>query len=168
MLVLPEESRRLFKDPFGTLYPGIDAVLPHLAGRTVYSVGDVVTYNLQKNGIVPAIAVIDGQTMRSPCDRLPEVKGTCIRVKNPPGTITDELVRALADALSRAPATILVEGEEDLAVIPLVIAAPESSVVIYGQPHEGVVLRTIDTAAKETARTFLEQFIEVHQSGKNK
>jgi len=168
MLVLPEESRRLFKDPFGTLYPGIEAVLPHLAGRTVYSVGDVVTHSLQKNGIVPAIAVIDGQTMRSPCDRLPEVKGTCIRVKNPPGTITDELVLALTDALSRAPATILVEGEEDLAVIPLVIAAPESSVVLYGQPHEGVVLRTIDKAAKETARTFLEQFIEVHQSGKNK
>jgi len=168
MLVLPEESRRLFKDPFGTLYPGIDALLPHLAGRIVYSVGDVVTHNLQKNGIVPAIAVIDGQTMRSPCDRLPEVKGTCIRVKNPPGTITDELVRALTDALNHAPVTILVDGEEDLAVIPLVIAAPESSVVIYGQPHEGIVLRTIDKAAKKTARTFLEQFIEVPRPGKTK
>ena len=163
MLVLPDESRRLFKDPFGTLYPGIEEVLPHLAGRTVYAVGDVVTANLHKHGITPAIAIIDGQTMRSPCERLPEVKGACIRVKNPPGTITDELARALNDALHRTPVTILVEGEEDLAVIPLVIAAPESAVVLYGQPHKGVVLRTIDKAAKETARTFLEQFIEVHQ-----
>jgi len=122
-----------------------------LPGRTVYSVGDVVTHNLQKNGIVPAIAVIDGQTMRSPCDRLPEVKGACIKVKNPAGTITDELIQALYDALAHPPATILVDGEEDLAVIPLVIAAPDSSVLLYGQPHEGVVLRTIDAAAKTAA-----------------
>ncbi|WP_292370576.1 GTP-dependent dephospho-CoA kinase family protein [Methanoregula sp. UBA64] len=161
MFVLPDESRRLFKDPFGTLYPEIEAALPSLAGRTIYAVGDVVTHNLQKNGIVPAIAVIDGQTMRSPCDRLPEVKGTCIRVKNPPGTITDELIQALYDALAHPPATILVDGEEDLAVIPLVIAAPDSSVLLYGQPREGVVLRTIDAAAKTAAISLLAQFTRV-------
>jgi GTP-dependent dephospho-CoA kinase len=164
MFVLPDESRKLFKNPFGTLFPEIDDVLPHLTGRTVYSVGDVVTHNLHKNGIVPSIAVIDGQTMRSPCDRLPEMNGTCIRVKNPPGTITDELVRALDDALAHPPATILVDGEEDLAVIPLVIAAPDSSVLLYGQPHEGVVLRTVDASAKTAARRLLAQFTRVKNS----
>ena len=158
MFVLPEESRQLFKDPFGTLHRDIQSVLPALAGRIVYSVGDVVTHTLQQKGFTPAIAVVDGQTMRSPCTRMPELSGSCIRVKNPPGTITDELINALSYAVDHTPVTILVEGEEDLAVIPLVIAAPPESVVLYGQPGEGVVLRVIDEQAKTTARSLLGQF----------
>ena len=49
MLVLPKESRRLFKEPFG-ISPGYGhGTCPELIGRAVYSVGDVVTHNLQKN-----------------------------------------------------------------------------------------------------------------------
>ncbi|ABS54765.1 Protein of unknown function DUF359 [Methanoregula boonei 6A8] len=158
MFVLPDESRQLFKDPFGTLHRDIGTVLPELAGRTIYSVGDVVTHSLQQNGITPAIAVVDGQTMRSPCIKMPEIAGPCIHVKNPPGTITDELVSALTHAVDHTPVTILVDGEEDLAVIPLVIAAPLSSIVIYGQPNEGVVLRIVDDQAKTAARRLLTQF----------
>ena len=161
MLVLPKESRKLFKDPFGTLYQDIGMVLPELAGRTVYSVGDVVTHNLQKNGITPAIAVVDGQTMRSPCSRMPELAGECVHVKNPAGTITDDLVKALTYAIDHTPITIRVDGEEDLAVIPLVIAAPERAIVLYGQPHKGVVLRTIDAEAKAAAIELLWQFVRV-------
>lgn len=161
MLVLPEESRKLFRDPFGVLHRSIDTVIPELAGHPVYSVGDVVTYNLRKNNITPDIAVIDGQTMRSPYSRTKDQEGECIRVENPPGTITDELVRALEHAIGHTPVTILVNGEEDLAVLPLVIAAPESAIVLYGQPHKGVVLRRIDPEAKETARNFLKQFVRI-------
>jgi hypothetical protein len=60
--------------------------------------------------------------------------------------------------VDHTPVTILVDGEEDLAVIPLVIAAPLSSVVIYGQPNEGIVLRVIDEYAKTAARRLLSQF----------
>ena len=161
MLVLPKESRKLFKDPFGILHRDFSTVLPELAGRAVYSVGDVVTHNLQKNGITPAIAVVDGQTMRSPCSRMPELSGECIHVENPAGTITDDLVKALTYAIDHTPVTIMVNGEEDLAVIPLVIAAPEAAVVLYGQPHKGVVLRTIDAEAKAAAKELLRQFVRV-------
>ena len=158
MFVLPQESRQLFKDPFGTLYRDMQDVLPALAGRTIYSVGDVVTHSLQQKGITPAVAVIDRQTMRSPCTRMPDLSGACIRVKNPPGTITDELIAALSYAVNHTPVTVLVDGEEDLAVIPLVIAAPPASVVLYGQPGEGIVFRVIDDGAKIAARTLLSQF----------
>jgi hypothetical protein len=161
MLVLPKESRKLFKEPFGILHRDISTVLPELAGRMVYSVGDVVTHNLQKNGITPAIAVVDGQTMRSPCSRMPELSGECIYVENLPGTITDDLVKALTYAVDHTPVTIIVNGEEDLAVIPLVIAAPGESVVLYGQPHKGIVLRTIDARAKAAAKDLLGQFVRV-------
>ena len=159
MRILPEEHRRLFMEPFGELHSTIEEIIPQLEGLTIYAVGDVVTHNLQKNGITPAIAVVDGFTMRTPCSQLPLIRGECLRVKNPAGSLTDELIRALNHAIAHTPATILVDGEEDLAVIPLVIAAPEGAVVLYGQPERGVVLRVVDKAAKKTARLFLDHFI---------
>jgi uncharacterized protein (UPF0218 family) len=159
MLTLPKEHRRLFKDPFGNLYPSVREILPLIEGRVVYAVGDVVTYNLQKQGVLPSVAVVDGHTMRSPCSRMPSLPGHCIRVKNPAGTITDELIHALKQAVDNPPSTVFVEGEEDLAVIPLVIAAPEGAVIVYGQPYKGVVLRLVDCSAKETAVRFLSHFI---------
>jgi uncharacterized protein (UPF0218 family) len=159
MLVLPGEHRRLFKEPFGELYSSIDDVLPLIAGKVVYTVGDVVTHNLLKQGITPAVAVVDGCTMRAPCSRMPVVHGECIRVRNPAGTITDELTRALGNAIRNPPSTILVDGEEDLAVIPLVLAAPDGAIVLYGQPRKGVVLRAVDSEARRTAQKFLAHFI---------
>jgi uncharacterized protein (UPF0218 family) len=159
MLTLPEEHRKLFQKPFGELYRNLDEIIPKISGRIVYAVGDVVTHNLQKRGIIPAVAVVDGYTMRSPCRRVQHIPGECTRVKNPAGTLTDDLIRALEHAIQYPPFTVIVEGEEDLAVIPLVIAAPEGGVVLYGQPHQGVVLRLIDPEAKHTARQFLSHFI---------
>jgi GTP-dependent dephospho-CoA kinase len=163
MLILPEEHRRLFKDPFGVLYRSVDEVIPLIAGKDVYTVGDVVTHNLQKRGVIPAVAVVDGYTMRSPCNRMPAFHGECINVKNPAGTLTDELIRALEHAVSNPPSTIVVEGEEDLAVIPLVLSAHDGAIVLYGQPHKGVVLRTVDSEARKTAQRFLAHFTRTNK-----
>jgi GTP-dependent dephospho-CoA kinase len=158
MRILPEEHRRLFKEPFGTLHRELEDILPLLTHSTVYTVGDVVTHNIQKKGIIPAVAVVDGYTMRSPCSKIPAVSGECIRVKNPAGSLTDDLIDAINHAVMHPPVTIIVDGEEDLAVIPMVIAAPLGSIVLYGQPHEGVVLREVTYEAQEIARQFLERF----------
>jgi uncharacterized protein (UPF0218 family) len=159
MLLLPKERRHLFREPFGELFPDVASAIPRLARRTVYSVGDVVTHNLHKNGIEPAISIIDGHTMRSPCTKNAPCTGRVLNVKNPAGTITDDLIAGINDAIANPPATIYVSGEEDLAVIPLVIAAPEGIVVLYGQPHKGVVVRTVDRQAKEKAEELLSHFI---------
>ncbi|HUW86587.1 MAG TPA: DUF359 domain-containing protein, partial [Methanoregula sp.] len=73
MFTLPEEHRKLFQEPFGELYRNLDEIIQKISGSTIYAVGDVVTHNLQKRGINPAIAVVDGYTMRSPCRRMPVV-----------------------------------------------------------------------------------------------
>lgn len=160
MLTLPEDSRHFFKEPFGELFPDISAALPRLSNQTLYTVGDVVTHNLFKNNIFPEVAIIDGHTMRSPCRKNVRIPGRRhIRVINPAGTITDELVAGIRNAVADPPATIDITGEEDLAVIPLVIEAPEGTVVLYGQPHEGVVVRTVDWEAKELAKNLLAHFI---------
>ena len=159
MFTLPEEHRKLFKEPFGELHKNIEEIIPIISSGIIYAVGDVVTHNLQRNGITPAIAVIDGHTMRSPCSRLPASRGECITVKNPAATLTDELIRALTYAVLHPPVTIHVDGEEDLAVIPLILAAPLGAIVLYGQPHKGVVMRTVTPEAQQTAQRFLDHFI---------
>lgn len=159
MLRLPEAHRDLFKRPFGTLYGSIGELLPRLEGRAVYAVGDVVTHNLVDAGLVPDIAIIDGYTMRSPCTRSPLLQARRLTAKNPPGTITDELTEAIDDLLRNPPGVIFVDGEEDLAVIPLVLAAPIGAAILYGQPGEGVVLRIVDDAAKREAASMLDVFV---------
>lgn len=159
MFRLPEHLRIRLKRPFGTLYPTLESVLPIIADRPVYTVGDVVTHRLLRLGIIPAVAIIDGMSMRSPCGKRPHSYAPLIHTRNPAGTITHELIEAIGNALKETPAIIFVEGEEDLAVIPLIIAAPEGGVVLYGQPEEGVVLRLIDGRAKEEAASILSQFL---------
>lgn len=159
MLTLPKEHRKLFREPFGELHQSIEEIIPLISKSCVYAVGDVVTHNLHRNGITPAIAVIDGHTMRSPCNQMPALRGECINVKNPAGTLTDELIQALTYAVLHPPVTINVDGEEDLAVIPLILAAPLGAIVLYGQPHKGVVMRTVNRKAQQTAQHFLNHFI---------
>jgi uncharacterized protein (UPF0218 family) len=162
---LPEAERASLKRPFGEVFPGIRALLPRIRGKTVYAVGDVVTHNLLREGITPRVAIIDGHTMRAPCTRVPDIPVRRILARNPPGTISDDLVRAIRDALASPPAVIFVEGEEDLAVLPLVLAAPEGAVVLYGQPGEGVVLRVVDGEAKALAAAFVDRFVHEENAG---
>ena len=156
---LPEAERSSLQKPFGQVYPDIRALLPRIRGRTVYAVGDVVTHNLIREGISPQIAIIDGHTMRAPCTRVPSLPFRRIVARNPPGTISDDLVRAVRNAVKDPPALIFVEGEEDLAVLPLVLAAPPGVVILYGQPKEGVVLREVDAEAKALATAFVDRFV---------
>jgi len=165
MLRLPPEKRHFFKEPFGTLYADCEDVLPLLEGKTVYTVGDVVTCHLVRQGVVPAIAIIDGHTMRSPFNRSPAVFHKRLSARNPPGTITRELLEVLDRAVRDEGILILVEGEEDLAVIPLVIAAPFGALILYGQPGEGVVVCEVTPAAKEKARAMLAHFVDTGEAG---
>ncbi len=162
---LPEAERPSLRKPFGQVFPDIRSLLPRIQGRVVYAVGDVVTHNLIKEGVPPRIAIIDGHTMREPCTRLPELPYRRILARNPAGTISDDLVRAIRKAVSRPPALIFVEGEEDLAVLPLVLAAPLGVVILYGQPKEGVVLREVDREAKDLAMAFIERFVHEENAG---
>ncbi len=158
MYRLPDAHRSRFQRPFGALYPGIQAVLPLLEGRIVYAVGDVVTHNLTRQGIVPDVAVIDGHTMRAPCSRTPDLKSRRLRAHNPPGVISDDLIQKVWEAILHPPAVVVVDGEEDLAVIPMVLQAPIGAVVLYGQPGEGVVVREVTEEAKAEAEALLALF----------
>uniref|UniRef100_UPI002480868F DUF359 domain-containing protein n=1 Tax=Halorubrum sp. F4 TaxID=2989715 RepID=UPI002480868F len=64
---------------------------------------------------------------------------------------------ALVDALSDPdPVTIEVDGEEDLAALPAILATSDGASVVYGQPGEGMVRVEVTPESRRTARELFE------------
>jgi uncharacterized protein (UPF0218 family) len=156
---LPEELRGELKEPLGPVYTDTEALLVD-AGEPIVAVGDMVTYHLISAERWPDVALVDGKTKRERVERevLEAIDGFDHRsdAVNPPATLTDELLAALVDALARPGTTVItVEGEEDLAALPAVVAAPDGASVVYGQPDEGMVLATVDEGLRTECRELL-------------
>ena len=56
----------------------------------------------------------------------------------------------------KPPVRITINGEEDLLVIPVCLYAPENSVVMYGQPNEGLVIVIIDENIRKKTQLILD------------
>lgn len=165
-LLLGEKLRARLKQPLGRLFPDIATAVEHIRKTRLtrlITVGDVVTARFLTAGVRPDVAVVDFLVMRQPVTenmrvRIDLLGGNVIHVKNPAGTLTPELRRAFEEA--EPPLKIIVEGEEDLAVIPAVLSAPEGSVVVYGQPGEGVVFIEVTEAKRLEFAAILKEFKE--------
>jgi len=178
VLRLPDSLRDAFKEPFGPLYTEAaellaavdetaaeaDTAASAAADTVLIAVGDVVTFHLLKAGRQPDVAVIDGKTEREAVDEviadaLADPDGPSRRVSNPPAELSEAMLVALREAIeSSEPTTITVDGEEDLATLPAILAAPRGSSVIYGQPGEGMVHVAVTEAQTAEARRLLGEF----------
>jgi uncharacterized protein (UPF0218 family) len=157
---LQQQLRSELKDPLGPIYTGADELLAD-SSPPLIAVGDIVTYHLTQVGRTPDVALVDGRTKRSAVDdHIQEaIDGDRfdreVRVTNPPGTLSAGLLSALREAIDAADETstvIVVDGEEDLAALPAVVAAPTGASVVYGQPDEGMVL--VDCGGEAVDRMF--------------
>lgn len=161
---LPPEVRPLLKRPLGELFAKTDAAVEHLRKlrpTRLIAVGDITAAELLAAGLKPDIAIVDFRVMRAPASEdirraIDAHRAHVLRVRNPAGTITPELRDALETA--SPPAKIIVDGEEDLSVLPAVLAAPVGSVVAYGQPNEGLVLVMVTEQKKREFRGLLKLF----------
>ncbi|MBP1986220.1 GTP-dependent dephospho-CoA kinase family protein [Halolamina salifodinae] len=163
MLTLPPALREAFKEPFGPLYTDIDDLLAD-ADEPIVAVGDMVTYHLREAGHEPHVSVVDGLTER---DAIPEevregLEGAGerrIELVNEPSELSRDLLIALRDAIDAEADTLLVvEGEEDLATLPAVLATPLGGSVVYGQPGEGMVLIEVTESSRAEIRDLLVRF----------
>ena len=171
-LVLPDTLRPLFRNIFGVLYTGegdeaVKKMSMDIESPTkLISVGDVTTFYLLESGIIPDVCVVDDRTKREPASNnvvlgTKHTAFTTISVDNPPGVITEDLIDAIDYAIaSDQHIRLFVRGEEDLAALPAILIAPIGSVVLYGQPDEGVVLVKITESKKDEIRSLLDQIIE--------
>ncbi len=165
-LELPPALRSALKDPLGPIaadpIAAVEtAVDSGITEMFVIAVGDVVASDLLAAGHTPAVAVVDGRTERAAvsdrvADRLAAGDFSAeLTAANPPGTITPELAAAIRTALGDDPTLLRVDGEEDLAALPAILAAPAAAVVLYGQPGEGVVAVAVDEATRDRVRGLL-------------
>ncbi len=160
---LPENLREQLKIPLGDLIKEEEVnkenILNKINSESItITVGDKTTENIIHFGITPQIQIIDGLEKRSqrivPAD---DTINTNLSCRNPPGEITEESMQIIQKAFScESPVRITVDGEEDLLVIPACIFAPENSVVMYGQPNEGLVIVTITPEIRAKVQKILD------------
>jgi GTP-dependent dephospho-CoA kinase len=163
---LTPRLRVFLKEPFGTLIEGtpketmgnLKEMLKKDKPPLVVSVGDVVSKNLHKYNINPQLTVIDYISLRDQAiPKQAPVKKT-VRVKNPQGTITEEAIFAIKEALEGNIHThVVVEGEEDLLTLIAILYAPKSTFVIYGQPYCGIVVVKVTVEKKAEVKQFLKE-----------
>lgn len=143
---LPDSLREKFKNPLGALLPEDIADKEHILERIpddsyIITVGDRTTEKMINFGIIPSLQIIDGIEKREKRDSINLDNATELLVDNPPAEITDSSIEIIKKAFAmNTTVRIMVNGEEDLLVIPVCIYAPDNAVVMYGQPNQGLVI----------------------------
>ncbi|WP_302082010.1 GTP-dependent dephospho-CoA kinase family protein [Salinibaculum rarum] len=151
------------KEPMGPVYTDTDELLA-TAQVPIITVGDMVTYHLLEADRVPDVALVDEHTERTAVEDsiVDAFEGFDreVTVANPAATLTAELLTTLQTAIERASeetTLIVVDGEEDLATLPALVAAPTGASVVYGQPGEGMVHVEVTRTSTDRARDLLSQ-----------
>ena len=147
---LPETLREQLKIPLGQLLLEQEAnkknIQKFLSDNSyIITVGDRTTEKMIDFGLIPSLQIIDGQEKRVKRD-IPNSfeSATNLSCDNPAAEITAQSIETIKKAFaSKTPVRIIVNGEEDLLVLPVCIYAPENSVVMYGQPNEGLVVTKV-------------------------
>ena len=128
------------------------------------TVGDATTARLLLFKIIPDVSVVDGKERRIKSSKFKIVHGgdkdsknlSFARCSNKPGSVSRRAIATIRDALKMPfPVRIVVSGEEDLLALPLFVMIPNGSVVLYGQPLEGMVIVRIDETVRWKARDLL-------------
>lgn len=169
-LKLPQSLRQNLQQPFS---PMVKKITP--PKYLTITVGDIATISLLNQKIAPDLAIVDLKTKRQPVFPHLEAIGLKpgLNAINPPGLITTNLIHQLLACLSHSQSTLLVDGEEDLAVLPVVLLAPLNTTIFYGQPastrvnsstrggpdHGGLVKIIVTETTKLKALSLLQKFI---------
>ena len=159
---LPDSIRDELKIPLGILLKdtskeNISKYIPK--NSYVITVGDATTEKMLNFGLTPSLQIVDGYEKRGKRDP-PYSTATKMYCDNPAAQITPNSIDAIKQAISsNPPVQILVNGEEDLLVIPACIFAPVNSVVLYGQPNEGLVLVQVTQEIRNKTKNLLDRMI---------
>ena len=143
--------------PFGKLIAQSDCLAQIESVRPPFIgvVGDQsLAYFLQQKLPVD-LGIFDNRIQRQASTKISELvlkfslKSAIRPVNNPSGTISSDAVAAIEYVMSHTPGLLEITGEEDLLVIPLVLAIPLQSLIFYGQPHLGLVVMTVTPELKQ-------------------
>jgi uncharacterized protein (UPF0218 family) len=166
---LPESLREELSTPHGILVKGkeievskkVSDFIRNSKPPKIITVGDVVTRSILSSGLEPDISIIDGKTLRGTEEKVDYSVEETYHLINPQGLITADSWIVIGKALKeRRKIKIVVDGEEDLLGIPVVLLAPRGSLMLYGQPNEGIVIVTVNSEARRFASKILKKMEE--------
>lgn len=159
---LPDFLRDELKEPLGILLKDTtkENIAKHIPKSSyIITVGDATTEKILAHGFTTSLQIVDGYEKRG--KRIPpQSNATKLYCDNPAAQITQQSIDLIRQAFSsKPPIQILVNGEEDLLVIPVCIYAPQNSVVMYGQPNEGLVIVQITQEIRNKTKNLLDRMI---------
>lgn len=164
-LLLPENLRPVLREPFGQVIPQerFQEAFHHDPEALLVTVGDLTTWNARQLGILPHLSVIDLQVERKPFKDLMAFdfpsEVPVKQITSGPGFIASEVWDPLHEwAQTFTPTVFHVVGEDDLFVLPIILSTPVNSIILYGQPNEGIVKVTVTESLKKEIHSLLLQF----------
>ena len=128
------------------------------------TVGDTTTMKVIGFHIVPDVSVVDGlekrsesttsiSKLKSMLEQLTSTELVEFSCTNQPGSISLEAIKITFLALiSNTPVLMRIVGEEDLLALPLIAYAPVDSIILYGQPSEGMVVVRVVNQVQSLAK----------------
>jgi uncharacterized protein (UPF0218 family) len=163
MRVFPESARSELKKPLGEL-SDLGSLMSKFQNRKLIAVGDVIVLSLLEKGIRPFISVYDFQTMRKGIsaaqkEKLGQAFPNALLAENPAGGISEDLEKKCKQ-ISKNGGAILVKGEEDLATLVFMRLSIDNSVILYGQPNQGVVAVECTKESREKAEQLFKMLKE--------
>lgn len=160
-LILPDGLRAKFARPFGEV---LDMIPKIIDASKVIAVGDVTVRKFNENKVNQFLSIVDFNVGREKKFNnlgdlgFPE-KAAYQNIENPKGRINSQLFKSIGKVFKNNSSNIiLIEGEEDLAVVPVILLAPLGFTVFYGQPNKGLVKVLITEKIKNKVFDLVNKF----------
>ena len=101
--------------------------------RFIYAVGDRTSYEMISSGFIPNWIIYDGKERRKRFLRKISFDAPLIIMRNKRGYICQDLFGKIKENARRVEnLRVFVKGEEDIAVLPLILFAHKNSAILYG------------------------------------
>jgi GTP-dependent dephospho-CoA kinase len=163
--VLTTKLRKTLSRPLGVLVAGnedecnrtLKQIIAEENPTKVILVGDTVSRNAAQSGIRVDLMIIDNLEKRNRAKTYAFEPKRRIKTRNLAGMIEAQAREAVEQAVLGGGDLVEVDGEEDLLAIVAVQTSPIGSLVVYGQPGEGIVLVRVSGAKKAEAQAILDQ-----------
>lgn len=168
-LQLTDEQRGKLTDPFGELINDFSGWIGQhgMSAEKLITVGDVITKSCNELNLAQKVSVIDFFTQRQKTfSNILELGFTgnekVFSIINQSSHIMPEAFRVSRQIFSpfqiQERVIVQVSGEEDLVVLPFLLAAPFGFMILYGQSKLGVVKIVVSEETKEKAYAIVDKF----------
>jgi pantetheine-phosphate adenylyltransferase len=160
-LILPDSLRPELKMPYGKI---IKSIPVDINPKQIITVGDITTRRFLSENIIPHLSIVDLKVKRNKEFQDIQELGFGSKTKiyitaNKQGSLNGNLFKLISEVILRKQdSVILINGEEDLAFIPVMLTSPLGYKIFYGQPDKGLIESNVTEENKNIIFNLLDKF----------